>query len=130
MGNAMTGIFEIHVKTDFSAAHCLREYDGDCERLHGHNWTVEVFVRCRKLNNIGIGIDFREVKKAIGEVVKPLDHSHLNEHPAFRNENPTSENIAQYIYEKLADKLNSQEVKVSKVKISETQGAGVYYWEE
>jgi 6-pyruvoyltetrahydropterin/6-carboxytetrahydropterin synthase len=126
----MAGVFEIHVKTDFSAAHCLREYEGDCERLHGHNWTVEVFVQCRKLNAIGLGIDFREVKQVLREVVRQLDHSHLNDLSIFRDENPTSENIARFIFGELVKKLNSEAVSVSKVKIAETAGAGVYYWEE
>jgi 6-pyruvoyltetrahydropterin/6-carboxytetrahydropterin synthase len=126
----MAGVFEIHVKTDFSAAHCLREYDGDCERLHGHNWTVEVFITCTRLNEIGIAIDFRDVKKALKEIVGQLDHSHLNDLAAFQKENPTSENIARHLYGQLARALNSEAIKVSRVKISETPGAGVFYWEE
>ena len=126
----MADIFEIHVKADFAAAHCLREYDGDCERLHGHNWTVEVFVKCLRLNEIGIGIDFRDVKKALRDVVEKLDHSYLNDLPSFQKQNPTSENIARYVYRELSGRLNRDDVKVSQVKISETPGAGVYYREE
>ena len=126
----MGGVFEINVKTDFSAAHCLREYDGDCERLHGHNWTVELSVRCRGLNEIGIGVDFRDAKKALKDIVGRLDHNHLNELPAFRKENPTSENIARFLYGELSRKLNADGVKVSRVKVFETPAAGVCYWEE
>ncbi len=126
----MADAFEIHVKMDFSAAHCLRGYDGDCERLHGHNWTVEVFIRCRRLNEIGIAVDFRDVKKALRDVVENLDHGYLNDLPPFREKNPTSENIARYVYGELSARLNSDSAKVSKVKVSETPGAGVYYWEE
>ncbi len=79
----MPGIFEISVTTEFSAAHSLQGYPGNCAQVHGHNWTVEVFVRCRELNAIGIGIDFREVKRAIRESIETLDHSCLNEHPSF-----------------------------------------------
>ena len=79
----MPGVFEISVATEFSAAHSLQGYPGNCSQVHGHNWTVEVFVRCRALNDIGIGIDFREVKRAIKESIENLDHSCLNEHPAF-----------------------------------------------
>lgn len=126
----MAEIFEIQVRADFSAAHCLRGYDGDCERVHGHNWTAEVFVRCPGLNEIGIGIDFRTVKGALRQIVEDLDHCHLNDLEAFRETNPTSENIARFIYRKLGGKINSAGVKVSKVKVSETPGAGVCYWEE
>ncbi len=126
----MAETYEIHVKADFSAAHCLRGYEGNCERVHGHNWTVEVFVRCPRLNEIGIGIDFRDVKKSLGHVVEKLDHRHLNDLSVFRELNPTSENVARFIYRELGALLNSGAVKVSKVKVSETPGAGVYYWED
>lgn len=126
----MTETYEIHVKAEFSAAHCLRGYQGNCERVHGHNWTVEVFVRCIRLNEIGIGIDFRDVKKSLGQVVEKLDHSHLNDLNEFLEMNPTSENVARFIYRELGARINSGAVKVSKVKVSETPGAGVYYWED
>jgi 6-pyruvoyltetrahydropterin/6-carboxytetrahydropterin synthase len=126
----MTETYEIHVKADFSAAHCLRGYEGNCERVHGHNWTVEIFVRCLRLNEIGIGIDFRDVKKSLGRVVEKLDHHHLNDLNVFKELNPTSENVARFIYRELGTLLNSGAVKVSKVKVSETPGAGVYYWED
>jgi 6-pyruvoyltetrahydropterin/6-carboxytetrahydropterin synthase len=126
----MPEIFEINVKTRFSAAHSLRGYQGDCAGIHGHNWTVEVFVRCRELDEIGIGIDFRDVKQAVGDVLVGLDHFNLNEHPAFKEINPTSENIARFLYNELNKKLNSDKVKVSRVMVSETPNTGASYWEE
>ena len=126
----MAGVFEVYVKTHFSAAHALEGYPGDCARLHGHNWIIEAFVKCKELDDIGIGIDFRDIKIGVKDVIDGLDHFNLNELPAFRNENPTSENIAKFIYKELGKKLNSEVVKVSKVKVSETPGAGAYYWEE
>ncbi|MGC9977398.1 MAG: 6-carboxytetrahydropterin synthase QueD, partial [Syntrophales bacterium] len=94
----MPEVFEISVTTEFSAAHALEGYPGDCAQVHGHNWTVEVFVRCRELNAMGIGIDFREVKQAVRESIENLDHSYLNEHPSFTKLNPSSENIAKFLY--------------------------------
>jgi 6-pyruvoyltetrahydropterin/6-carboxytetrahydropterin synthase len=126
----MAGVFEVYVKTHFSAAHCLEGYPGDCARTHGHNWIIEVFVQCRELDDIGIGIDFRDIKKAVKEVLSELDHFNLNELPAFRTVNPTSENISRHLYKELSKKLNSDVVKVSRVKTSETPGAGAFYWEE
>jgi 6-pyruvoyltetrahydropterin/6-carboxytetrahydropterin synthase len=126
----MPGVFEVYVQTHFSAAHSLRGYPGDCARTHGHNWVVEVFVKCRKLNEIGIGIDFKDIRKAVREVLSELDHFNLNELPAFREVNPTSENIAKLLYEELGRKLNSEGIKISRVKASETPGAGASYWEE
>ncbi|MCX5846449.1 MAG: 6-carboxytetrahydropterin synthase QueD [Deltaproteobacteria bacterium] len=126
----MPGVFEICVETHFSAAHSLIGYQGNCAQIHGHNWIVEVFVRCRELNDIGIGIDFRDVRQAIKDLIKDLDHSYLNEYPEFKNTNPSSENIAKFLYRELGGKINSDNVKISKVKVSETRGAGAYYWEE
>ena len=126
----MPGVFEVYIKTHFSAAHALKGYPGDCARLHGHNWIIEAFVKCKDLDDIGIGIDFRDIKKGVKDVLEGLDHFNLNELPAFQDENPTSENVAKFIYKELAKKLNSEAVKVSKVKVSETPGAGAFYWEE
>ena len=126
----MAGIFEVYVKSHFSAAHSLRGYPGDCARIHGHNWLVEVFVKCTELDSIGIGIDFRDIRAAVKEVLARLDHSDLNELPLFREENPSSENIAKFIYKELSPRLNTQTVRVSRVKVSETPGAGAFYWEE
>lgn len=126
----MPGVFEVYVKTHFSAAHSLKGYPGDCARMHGHNWIIEVFVKCRELDEIGIGIDFRDIKQAAKEVIQDLDHFNLNDLPAFKEVNPTSENIAKFLYQELSQKLNSDAVKVSKVKVCETPGAGALYWEE
>ena len=126
----MAGTFEIYVTTHFSAAHSLRDYPGNCAQIHGHNWTVEVFVKCEELDEIGIGIDFENIKKAAKDVIQGLDHTHLNDLPAFKLVNPSSENIAKYLYYELRRKLNSDSVRVSRVKASETPGTGAAYWEE
>ena len=126
----MPGIFEVYVKSHFSAAHSLKGYDGDCARPHGHNWMVEVFVKCEQLDKIGIGIDFRDIKLAVKDVLKNLDHRNLDDHSAFKEDNPTSENIAKFLYQELRKQLNSDGLTVSKFKVSETPGAGAFYWEE
>ncbi|MEM5787721.1 MAG: 6-carboxytetrahydropterin synthase QueD [Syntrophobacteraceae bacterium] len=126
----MGGVFEVYVKSHFSAAHRLCGYEGNCARMHGHNWIIEVYVRCSELNKIGIGIDFRDIKSAVSEVLAGLDHSDLNDLPAFQNENPTSENIARFIYRQISTRLNTPAVRVSRVKVCETPGAGAFYWEE
>ena len=126
----MPGIYELYIKTHFSAAHQLIGYPGDCAKIHGHNWIIEVFVKCKELNDIGIGIDFREIKQAVKGVVKDLDHTNLSELPFFENKNPSSEIIAKYLYREIGAELNSKTVKISKIKVSETPGAGAFYWEE
>ena len=126
----MPGIFEVYIETHFSAAHALRGYPGDCARLHGHNWIIQVYVRCRELDDIGIGIDFRVIKENVKDVLQGLDHFNMNELPAFQEDNPTSENIAKYLYRELRKRIDSDKVKVSKVKVSETPNAGAFYWVE
>ncbi len=126
----MAGVFEVYVQAHFSAAHALRGYPGDCSRTHGHNWIIDVFVKCKKLNEIGIGVDFRDIKKGLKDVLKGLDHFNLNELPPFNEDNPTSENIARFLYIQLGKRLNSDVAQVSKIKVSETPGAGAFYWEE
>lgn len=126
----MAGVFEIHIKTHFAAAHTLAGYPGDCARLHGHNWNVELFVRCKGLDNIGIGIDFRVVKEKTARILEGLDHRNLNDLSMFRGVNPTSENVARYLFGALARELNNDRVWISKVKVSETEDAGAFYWEE
>lgn len=125
----MAGTFEIFVKSEFSAAHCLRGYPGDCAQVHGHNWTVEVSLKCSELDRIGLGIDFREVKGAVKAVMAELDHADLNDHPYFQDLNPSSENIAVYLFHALERRLNSDRVKVSGIKVSESPGQGVIYRE-
>jgi len=126
----MSGIYEVYVETHFSAAHSLVGYPGDCARTHGHNWIIEVYVKCKELDGIGIGIDFRDIKKAVKDTLSGLDHFNLNDLPAFKDENPTSENIARYLYKEIGDAINSDVIAVSKVKVCETPGAGAFYWEE
>ncbi len=126
----MSGIYEIYVKDHFSAAHALKGYKGNCSRLHGHNWIIEVFIKCRELNSIGIGMDFREIKKKLKQVLKKFDHANLNEISAFAGVNPTSEHIAKIIYEELSSQINTDSIKVSKVKVCETPGCGSSYEEE
>jgi 6-pyruvoyltetrahydropterin/6-carboxytetrahydropterin synthase len=126
----MAGVFEVYLKSHFSAAHSIRGYAGDCAGVHGHNWMVEVFVRCTELDELGIGIDFRDIKAAVKEVLAGLDHRDLNGLPPFTEQNPTSENIAGFLYKELSRKLNTPKIHISRVKVSETPRAGASYWEE
>jgi 6-pyruvoyltetrahydropterin/6-carboxytetrahydropterin synthase len=121
-------MFEVFVKTHFSAAHYLRDYPGNCEHLHGHNWDVDVFVKAVKLDVIDVGIDFKILKRVVNGVLEELDHTNLNDHPAFQEQNPSSERIAQYIFDRVEQELAAYpEVKVSKVIVCETKNSGVIY---
>ena len=120
-------MYELTVIRQFSAAHQLREFRGNCERLHGHNWKVEVSLTGEELNDAGLLMDFREVKEATDRTLGELDHSFLNELPHFRDQNPSSENIAAYIFEKLSTTLNNNRIKVIKVTAWESDSARASY---
>ncbi|KAA0443089.1 MAG: 6-carboxytetrahydropterin synthase QueD [Candidatus Thioglobus sp.] len=122
-------MFVLKIVTDFGAAHSLRDYPGDCARLHGHNWGVEVSVAAEELDASGIAIDFREIKKQTKAIISRLDHQYLNEIAPFDVLNPTAENIAKYIYQSVAELINNQAVRVSEVVIWETPRASVAYSE-
>ena len=123
-------MFDVFTSTHFSSGHHLRNYPGNCERPHGHNWKVEVTVRASELDELGMAIDFRTVKKAVKEVIDDLDHRDLNEHPAFRTQNPSSENLAVHIFESLKRLLTSDRYRPYRVTVRETDNCGVTYGEE
>ena len=122
-------MFELDICREFSAAHFLKGYCGDCSLLHGHNWKVYVFIRSEELDEIGIAVDFNILKKELDEILAGLDHKHLNELPTFAGKNPTSENLAFYIYKRLSAAVNSDKIKVSKVRVCESERSGAAYFE-
>ncbi len=123
-------MYEVAIIKSFSAAHMLAAIGGKCEELHGHNFRVEVTVAAPDLNHSGILIDFRDVKKWLQEILDNLDHKHLNELSFFAEINPSSENIAQYIYREMKLKTQQAEVKVVRVKVWESENAAVTYRED
>ena len=123
-------MFDLFVMTHFSAGHHLRDYPGNCEHPHGHNWKIVVTVRATELDQLGMAVDFRVVKNAVREVIATLDHRDLNEHPDFRNANPSSENIAVYIFENLKKSLTSDRYAPYSVEVRETDNCGVIYRED
>jgi 6-pyruvoyltetrahydropterin/6-carboxytetrahydropterin synthase len=124
-------MFEISSEINFSAAHHLREYCGSCENVHGHNWLVRATVRAGQLNPIGLAVDFKVLKKHMKSVVKNLDHGDLNVIFTKEYGNPSSENIAKYIYYELSESLNLEypQVSVCRVDVWETPGNCASYFE-
>lgn len=109
------------IERNFSSAHQLRGYKGKCENLHGHNYKIEIFAKGEELNNIGLLIDFGDLKVAADEIVKYLDHRNLNELPPFDEElNPSAENLARYFLEYLNTRISDDRVSVYKVRCYET----------
>ncbi len=123
-------MFQIFVETHFSAGHHLRNYPGNCERPHGHNWKVKITVKASKLDELGMGVDFRTLKNSLGRVMDDLDHRNLNEHPEFIDKNPSSENIAVLIFNRLKNDIKSDRYHLYSVTVRETENTGVTYFGE
>jgi 6-pyruvoyltetrahydropterin/6-carboxytetrahydropterin synthase len=121
-------VYELTVKGRFAAAHQLRKYKGKCENLHGHNWKIEVTLRTAVLDDIGLGVDFKEIKAIMEEVLKELDHQCLNDLPAFQTENPSSERIARWIFEQMARRMENDQLKVARVTAWESDDACATYF--
>ncbi|MDB2705690.1 6-carboxytetrahydropterin synthase QueD [Pseudomonadota bacterium] len=126
----MSANYTLKILADFAAAHTLRNYPGDCSRMHGHNWKIEVEVTATSLNEHEMGMDFKAIKTATRELAKTLDHRYLNDIPPFDVVNPTAENIAQHFYQNLSTTLNNDIAKVSGVTLWETERACVRYSED
>lgn len=125
----------MQVEGQFSAAHSIRNYPGPCCKLHGHNYRVVVHLSGSELDSLGMLIDYTDVKKALTEVLAPLDHAHLNELPPFAVKNPTSEILAEHIFLALRDLLlNSNDlrrrVNLDEVTVYESERQGVGYGEK
>lgn len=126
----MPARYTIKIVTDFSAAHYLRNYEGKCARLHGHNWKIEVEIVAKTLDDVGMGIDFQDVKAETKTLLEGLDHYNLNDMPPFDKINPTAENLSAFIYKSLAEKINNERIKVSAITVWETERACVRYEED
>ena len=98
-------MYELMIESGFASAHQLRGYKGKCENLHGHNWKVHVYVTTDRLNEIDLAIDFHELKRITNEVIAQLDHTCLNNIFPFTERNPSSENIARWVFESLRKRL-------------------------
>ncbi|TVQ98675.1 MAG: 6-carboxytetrahydropterin synthase QueD [Desulfovibrionales bacterium] len=126
-----TGIWRLTVNDHFSSAHQLRHYQGKCETLHGHNFTVQVQVQGRSLDpRLGIVMDFKELKALVKQVLAELDHRNLNEMPEFSEINPSSEHLARHIYHRLAPLLPAPGVAMHSVSVAEGPNTIATYLEE
>jgi len=101
-------MYELTIEGSFASAHQLRGYKGKCENLHGHNWRVELTVAGSELNEIGLLIDFHDLKRILKEVLDRLDHKNINDVKPFNRENPSSENIARFIALEIEILMNNE----------------------
>ena len=122
-------MFEIFIEDGFAAAHNLRNYNGKCENLHGHNYRVRIFISGGDLDNSGMLLDFSALKKNFLKITEKLDHKYLNEIRPFDRVNPTAENLAKYLYSELKKTFKSRRFKVTKVAVWETDTNCATYYE-
>ena len=126
----MAARYTLKILADFASAHTLRDYPGACARMHGHNWKVETEVIASRLDETGMGVDFKVIKQATRDIAGRLDHRYLNDLEPFTEINPTAENIAAYFYKELAAQLNNDRIQVHAVTLWETERACVRYAED
>ena len=122
-------MYRIKIIDKFSSAHQLIGYKGKCEEVHGHNWKVELEIEGEELDDIGLLMDFRDLKELLWDVIKELDHCMLNSLKAFQECNPSSELIARYIYYTIKDRLPSN-TALSSVSVWESDNARAVYFEK
>jgi 6-pyruvoyltetrahydropterin/6-carboxytetrahydropterin synthase len=124
--DGLKAMFYIKVKGSFSAAHNLKNYKGKCEHLHGHNWIVEAVFTYGALDKDGMAVDFKLAKKLLKGVTEKLDHSYLNRSSLIKGINPTSENMARFIY----DSIKNKNKHISSVSVWENESSCAIYTEE
>jgi 6-pyruvoyltetrahydropterin/6-carboxytetrahydropterin synthase len=122
--------YEISTEGNFSAAHFLKDYEGNCARLHGHNWKVRVTVRAVESKPSGLTYDFRTLKAVIADVIRPLDHCVLNDLSFFEDRNPTAETIAKWCYHEMCSRIEDGTFVVARVEVWESPGNCATYLKE
>lgn len=124
------GIWRLTVRSEFCASHALRHYEGKCENMHGHNFAVEAVAEGDSLTEgTEIVLDFKVLKNHLNAVLDLLDHHNLNEVPPFDTINPSSENLARFIWQQLAPRLATYGVRLHGVTVSEKAAQSATYME-
>ena len=121
-------MYYINVQSHFSAAHFLKDYQGQCQNMHGHNWRIRVQVSQETIDDLGMSIDFKLLKQILNEILDQLDHHLLNEIPVFQDCNPTAENIGRFIYHEVAKRL-PEPAKMHEVEVWESDQYSLIYRE-
>ena len=124
-------MFSLKVRGKFDAAHHLKGYEGKCQYVHGHTWKYELMITGLKLDHLGMLIDFQVVKEWMRDEIEGyLDHVDLNACGMFSEINPTAENIAKWIYDKLKHWGEAFGVRLDYVEVWESDNCSVRYRDE
>ena len=120
-------MYKLAYKTHFSASHRIEGYNGKCKNMHGHNWEVKVEIKTYEQNELGITLDFKDLKKIVNNVIDKFDHTYLND-LNFLDGKPTAENISKYIYYAIDDRLDENS-DIHQVTVKETDKYSITYKE-
>ena len=120
-------IYELSIRSEFSAVHWLRLYKGKRENVHGHNWTIEARIRAGEPDDYGMLMDFVLARECLDKVLDELDHKNINDIPYFSDRNPTTELIARYIYDELERLVAPHGAEVYRITLWETPQCAVIY---
>lgn len=115
----------------FSAAHAIRGHTRGCENLHGHNYRVRVHLAAERLDELGMVLDFADVKAMMQEILGPFDHRVINDIPPFNERNTTAELVSLYVYHEVERSLgrlgDAPRVRVARVEVWENDTACAIY---
>ena len=122
-------MYTLKVEGAFEAAHHINDYPGKCARLHGHNWVVEAVVKGRELDELGMLVDFKDIKQTLKDTLERFDHHYLNELAPFKDGvNPTAENLARIIFEELAgNEIFKRDSVLAAITVFESPKSSVTY---
>jgi len=124
-------MFTIFKDFRFAAGHFIPGHTGGCQNLHGHNYRVRVHVAAEELDELGMVIDFAELKQILEEILGPFDHRVINDFPPFDATSPTAEELAAYTYREVTRKLagDARALTVRKVEVWESDSSCAIYEE-
>jgi 6-pyruvoyltetrahydropterin/6-carboxytetrahydropterin synthase len=122
-------MFEVAYETTFCSSHRLTEGGRPIEPLHGHDWRVEVVAAGETLDRVGVVIDFEVLKEALRGITAQFHYKDMNEHPAFREESPSAEAVARYVFRELKRAMGAQGALLRRVRIGEAPGCNATYFE-
>lgn len=118
-------MFELTVEGEFCAAHAI-VINGTREPVHGHNWRVEVTVAADELDDNGLVCDFHKLENVLHNIIAPLNNNDLNATSAFKNVNPTAENVVRHIAREFEPHL-PWNVRFVKATVTEAPGCRATY---
>ena len=120
-------MFRIFKDFTFAAAHAIRGHTGGCENLHGHNYRVRIHLGAEELDELGMVMDFADLKALAAEILQPFDHRVINDVPPFDTVNTTAELLAEYVFQQVDRRIENGRVGVIRVEVWENDSSCAIY---